>query len=86
MGGRERGRAANGGRKGIECGWIIRVRASFPEFPSKEFKDEDLIFASVKTHAGRGINRRKLRKISLLLLSVRLRSKMGVRKNEKQQA
>lgn len=56
-------------RRGIECGWIIRVRALFLKLPGRKFKDEDLIFASVKTHVGKGRNQRKLKKMSLLLLS-----------------
>lgn len=56
-------------RKEIECGWIIRVRAPFLKLPGRKFKDEDLIFASVKTHVGGGTNQRKVEKISLLLLS-----------------
>lgn len=81
----ERMRAkGTGGREGIECGWIIRVRAPFLKLPGRKFKDEDLIFASVKTHVGKGTNQRKLQKISLLLLSTRSRSKSGrERKREK---
>jgi len=68
------GRKRLGKRKGIECGWIIRVRAPFLKLPGRKFKDEDLIFASVKIHVGRGTNQRKLQKISLLLLSTRSKS------------
>lgn len=47
---------------GIECGQIIRVRTPFLKLSSRKFKDEDLIFASVKTHVRGGTNQRKLKK------------------------
>lgn len=49
-------------------------------------RGEDLIFASVKTHASGGTNRKKLRKISLLLLFMqsRLRTRRRIREKERE--